>query len=526
MSTSRIKEKLSKIVSSQLPEFIQTDYSLFVSFIEAYYKFLEQDQGAYELIQNSRSYQDIDRTTDAFVKYFLAQYASLIPANVLADKKLLIKKIRDLYESKGSELSFKLLFRILFNTDVTVKYPYELVLRASDGRWEQKNSLRIETATGNRGDILNRFLTYTINGVKFETPIIEVKNLTSTLTEVFLDKNKLAPSYTVGDTINVFGANNTLVFSGIIKPTATTYTIPKAGSGFKVGQIYTVSSGSALNTIIKITKVNGTGGITELKIINFGYGIIGPFSVDLDPTKTVSSTSDIISSSTQGFRSSGFVAVGDPAGPDRYFLSDYVSETYAFEGTIYNFSNNTFVPASATGPTKPANIATITFGTGSLGRYPGSFSTNNGFLSEPDVRLQDDKLYQPFAYQTNTEIDISKFFSIVKLLVHPAGQNLFNNRIINNNFDVSSNVNVTFRSNIFGEYQSSFEAYDILSYQLQTIFADSQATTDLVRVDSNKILDGVSVTLSDVPSLSTFTQDYFAEIYVSEDYVGTYTVIF
>ena len=174
---SRIKEKISAIVSSQLPEFIQTDYTTFVAFVEAYYRFLEQDQGAYELIQNSRSYSDIDKTTPAFVKYFLKNYAKDIPTSTLANQKVLIKKIKDLYESKGSELSFKLLFRILYNTDISIFYPYEFVLRASGGTWQQLNSLRLQTVFGNREDLLNRSITYTTGGIVYTTPIIEVKNL-------------------------------------------------------------------------------------------------------------------------------------------------------------------------------------------------------------------------------------------------------------------------------------------------------------------------------------------------------------
>ena len=54
MTLSRLKEKISKLVRSQLPEFVSNDYSLFVSFIEAYYRFLEQDQQAIEIVQNWR----------------------------------------------------------------------------------------------------------------------------------------------------------------------------------------------------------------------------------------------------------------------------------------------------------------------------------------------------------------------------------------------------------------------------------------------------------------------------------------
>jgi hypothetical protein len=79
MATTRIKEKVSELVNSQLPEFIRSDYTTFVAFLEYYYKFLEQDQGAFELVQNARQYSDIDQTTESFVNYFLTNYAKDLP---------------------------------------------------------------------------------------------------------------------------------------------------------------------------------------------------------------------------------------------------------------------------------------------------------------------------------------------------------------------------------------------------------------------------------------------------------------
>ena len=80
---SRIKEKLSTLISSQLPEFIRNDYETFVAFLEAYYEFLEQDQNAQELLQNALSYNDVDRTSTDFINYFLKQYCDNIPREAL-----------------------------------------------------------------------------------------------------------------------------------------------------------------------------------------------------------------------------------------------------------------------------------------------------------------------------------------------------------------------------------------------------------------------------------------------------------
>lgn len=469
MATTRIKDKLSSIVASQLPEFIQNDYTTFVSFIEAYYKFLEQDQGAYEIIQNLRSYSDIDKTTSGFVKYFIKNYSNLLPQTSLADKKLLVKRIKDLYESKGSELSFELLFRILYNTLVTVNYPNEFILRASDGRWEQKVSIRVETTSGNRANVLNRLLEHTANnGVLYETPIIETRTLTSTLTELYLDPNKLAASYNLGEQVNVYAQTvgdlfitPTLVFSGNIAPTITDYTISTKGSGFKKGQVYTVGGGG-IGTLIKVSNVDSSGGITEIKFIEYGYGYnttSTAFSLDFDPDKNISESVDIISDTTIGFIESGQISTYNTNSSLRYFdTSDYVDTSYTLSDILSEFSSNSVI-SYTTSSNKPSNYATITFRLGGLARYPGSFTAVNGFLSEPEVRLQDNALYQPFAYQLNSDRDLSEFEDIVKSLIHPAGQQLFNNRIIRSNVDLSSSVVVSPTSNVF------FEALDVIDIQ-------------------------------------------------------------
>ena len=143
MTTSRIKNKISAIVSSQLPEFVRNENPIFVSFIEAYYKFVEQDKNSQEIIQNLLLYNDIDSTTEDFIKYFLSNYASILPENIIANKKLAIKRIKDIYESKGSPLSFQLFFRIVFNQEIRVNFPYENVLIPSGGNFLQRRSLRV-----------------------------------------------------------------------------------------------------------------------------------------------------------------------------------------------------------------------------------------------------------------------------------------------------------------------------------------------------------------------------------------------
>ena len=46
-----------------------------------------------------------------------------IPNDALADKRLLAKRIKDLYTTKGTIDSYKLLFKILYDEDVEINFP-------------------------------------------------------------------------------------------------------------------------------------------------------------------------------------------------------------------------------------------------------------------------------------------------------------------------------------------------------------------------------------------------------------------
>jgi hypothetical protein len=154
----------SLLVSSQVPEFVREDHPLFIAFLEAYYEFLENKQGIQknDLLKKSkdlRNVADVDVSIDEFEEQFFNTFASLLPRDSVLDKATLIKNVLPLYLSKGSEKSFKLLFRILFGQELEVKYPRNDVLRASDGKWVVENTIRVLT------DV---YTPYTGDGVRRE----------------------------------------------------------------------------------------------------------------------------------------------------------------------------------------------------------------------------------------------------------------------------------------------------------------------------------------------------------------------
>ena len=141
--------KTSLLVEGQVPEFVREQHPAFISFLEAYYEFLEQEQG----VQNNdltskgkllRNVSDVDVSIDEFEESFINNFASLIPQEAISDKAFLIKNVLPLYLSRGNIKSYEFLFRLLYNEEVQLTFPRNNILRASAGDWTQENVLRID----------------------------------------------------------------------------------------------------------------------------------------------------------------------------------------------------------------------------------------------------------------------------------------------------------------------------------------------------------------------------------------------
>ena len=166
---SSVDLKTSILVNRQVPEFVRDEYPTFVTFLEAYYQFLEGTANtgttANTLVTTAKSLRDIrdvDASLDTFETNFFNTYATLIPLEVQANKELLFKHLLSLYKTKGSDSSFKLLFRLIFGVDIDVVLPQNNVLRASSSKWQIDNKLRInqDIASVYTGDGVTKTFTF------------------------------------------------------------------------------------------------------------------------------------------------------------------------------------------------------------------------------------------------------------------------------------------------------------------------------------------------------------------------------
>ena len=158
--------KTSIRVPSQLPSFINDDinYETFVAFLQAYYEWLElsdasnsassivnttdmgnMNEGPTSGLKNLSKYFDIDTTLDGFIQYYINDFLPFFPEDALADKNKVLKIARQLYKTKGTPASYKLLFRLLYNSDAEILYTGELVFRASSGEWYIPEYLKVKS---------------------------------------------------------------------------------------------------------------------------------------------------------------------------------------------------------------------------------------------------------------------------------------------------------------------------------------------------------------------------------------------
>ena len=139
--------KISSLVKSQVPFFVRNDHATFVRFIEAYYEFLEQNDQAVNGIKTAKQNIDVDLTIDVFADKMYEHFMKTVPSTIIADKKLVMKNIKDFYRAKGTEKSAQFLMRILYNQDIELYYPKKDILKTSDGKWFIQKSLRVNNIT-------------------------------------------------------------------------------------------------------------------------------------------------------------------------------------------------------------------------------------------------------------------------------------------------------------------------------------------------------------------------------------------
>ena len=97
--------------------------------------------GPSHVLNNIERAMDIDNNSQQFLELMQKEIASVIPRNITVNKRNLYKNIVDYYKVRGSADSIEIFFRLLFNDEVEVQYPWDKTLIPSSGNWDVNPAL-------------------------------------------------------------------------------------------------------------------------------------------------------------------------------------------------------------------------------------------------------------------------------------------------------------------------------------------------------------------------------------------------
>ena len=92
--------------------------------------------GPSHILNNIEQAMDIDSNSTLFLELMQKEIAAAIPRSITVNKRNLYKTIIDYYKVRGSADSIEIFFRLLFNDQVEVQYPFDKTLVPSSGNWD------------------------------------------------------------------------------------------------------------------------------------------------------------------------------------------------------------------------------------------------------------------------------------------------------------------------------------------------------------------------------------------------------
>ena len=327
MDTTR-RSGYSKIIRQAVPNFILDEYPLFTDFLEAYYEWLDQYGNPIEFLQNGGRNFDIDTTADKFLTHFKSTYLDGFPKNLAIhndntlDERTLIKNIREFYKIKGNEKSIQLLYKIISDSDTTIEYPRDYIFVLSSGNYKDYHQIYLLKDYTN---IANGFDITTLKGLQanqYEGLVVLVGS--STIDDIHeisyngkeyyvLRVTNPSGTFTESDFSPIQIEQNGVVYSHYAVPSVSGLSIVNGGSGYNVGEFFTIGSTGAEHIRGFLSSTDENGKITKVRIfsnpVNYGgsstlvidspFGTGGSFSVQRsilsDPVEEYENNKNLLS---------------------------------------------------------------------------------------------------------------------------------------------------------------------------------------------------------------------------------------
>lgn len=263
-----ISKKISHLIESQFPSYYRENGAELVSFIKAYYEFLEStDKYSIKMSRQMFEISDIDDSLNSFISHFQNTYLADFPSIITSDKRFAIKHILDLYSSKGSKNSLELLMKLLYNQEVDIYYPADDILKLSDSLWVRPQYIEV-TKSARSKTFLNQQITGSQSGAKGFVESVITKRVDGKLIDIIY-LSSIKGQFKYGEKIT---DNGNLFGSPTIIGSLTSVDLTQGGRNNKVGDLLDVITPQAKHGKVRVTSVEDFTGKVDFKIVDGGYG--------------------------------------------------------------------------------------------------------------------------------------------------------------------------------------------------------------------------------------------------------------
>ena len=401
---------ISNLVAQQFPSFYHAEGETFIAFVKAYYEWMEQEGYTLNASKSLLGYKDIDNTIDEFLDNFKNEFLTNFPAITAANKRFMVKHIKDFYQAKGSDRGMKLLFRLLFDDDIEIYDPGTDILRASDGVWRLPRYIEIEHNLRSR-TFINQQITGSRSGATAFVESVHTKVINQRLIDVMTIstvEGKFLFNELVTNDGDLFNAPKVI-------GSLTAINISDGGANNKIGDVFEVyASSNGKRGKARVTAVEDGTGRVSFNLVDGGTGFTTSGDQVHISTKVLNTTNRVASSGTTDYTiydivsqplNSIYFTVSTPTVTNTAPLyqsqvvgwaagsvvaNGFIVSTSAANTVIINVTNGDFATATSIGT--PANAVLFTgytstnvtaYGTvtGSNGSAVGLHSINNTFYS-------------------------------------------------------------------------------------------------------------------------------------------------
>lgn len=368
----------------------------------------------------------------------------VVTDNSQFDERLLIKNIQEIYKTKGTEASVRLLFRLLYDEEIFVDYPQRRILKVSDAKWNSKTkSIRVPNTIDTSKFLFQRFKVVTWNdliGSDVEIGSGVIDKIATTVS----GKYSVADLYVTSVRGGPFVANPEMVYRNnmwrprvaiVVELDGVKYYTPLLDS---VTSVEATTSGSGYasrngllfdSTPYQIDLIWQDGASPRIPL-NLGgalsNGIVAAINFvsvagTATPTFQIADDAILVTSDSSVIQTGDIIRVSViPAKP----LARVESTDTDGGITGIKIIDQGFCVSTGSNVSVENGVgAVIEFATNPVRSYVGFYENQDSQISSIAV-LQDGRIYGPYSYIIQSSKTLDQYLTMLKSFAHPAGFNV------------------------------------------------------------------------------------------------------